>query len=198
MDNISDYVYTTQSTMTEATMNVQCPVPGCTYSTGEQPSNVAAALLTAHTTTHTSGTRRRGPKVDRPPLRDNLDEVGWNTFLQNWQMFVRANDVEGADQPTQLMWCCDASLKSKVTAICPDVDTKPIAEVLATLKKIADIPVAVTVKRIELLQMTQDAEEKVRSFHSRIQGKAMTCGFKIKCHHTHATNAAFLVITRRK
>ena len=112
--------------------DIHCPFDGCTYNT------VAAALLMAHTAgSHNSsqGTQRcRPPKVDRPRLVDTIGEETWNSFKQDWEMFIRANDVEVADQSIQLFSCCDTELKAKVTAICPDIFSKTVSEILILLK----------------------------------------------------------------
>ena len=174
--------------------NVQCPVPNCPYKTGEQEPGVVAALLIAHTTVHTSApasppatTRRRPPKVNRPNLADNLTEVSWNAFLQDWETFVRANEIDAADRAIQLFSCCDGELKGKLTSICPDVYTKTEEQLITLLKSLAVIPIATTVKINELLQMHQNAGETIRAFHSRVKGQAAICKFHQKCTHQHAT-----------
>ena len=53
--------------------DIQCPVDGCQYSTGDVDSVVVAALLNAHTVgahTASQSTRqqRQPPKVERPQL----------------------------------------------------------------------------------------------------------------------------------
>ena len=168
--------------------DIHCPIPNCTYSTGPKAPEVAAALLNTHATVHQTGTgHRRGPKADRPPLSDNLEEVGWNAFLQDWETFVRANDVAPGDQAVQLFLCCNASLKSKILSICPDVHTKTKDQLLVMLKSLAVIPIAASVRIHELLQMFQNSGESVRSFHSRVKGKALTCRFEVTCNHPHVT-----------
>ena len=77
------------------------------------------------------------------------------------------------------------ALKAKITALSPDILNLPVNEVLDLLKKITVTPVATTVKRNELLQLTQDAGEKIRTFFSRVKGKAITCGLRKECTHPH-------------
>ena len=132
--------------MTTAREDVECPVPACTYRTGEHDAAVAAAMLMAHITVHNApqapvAPQRRPPKVDRPKLLDSLDEVGWNAFLQEWEPFLRTNDIDAGDQAIQLFTCCDSVLKSKITLICPDVHTKTVDELLTALKSLVVIPV---------------------------------------------------------
>ena len=172
--------------------DIQCPVAGCTYNTGDFDNAVAAALLMAHTAgDHSAGSvqQRRPPKVDRPQLADDINEEAWNAFQYSWTMFVQANGIADADKAVQLYSCCSTALKSKVTAIHHDILTKAPNEVLALLKTLTVIPVAVSVKRNELLQMTQDAGETIRTFFSRLNAKAVTCRFKVECTHAHADGA---------
>ena len=97
--------------------NIQCPVEDCQYATGDVDNAVAAALLMAHTAgSHSANSferprRSRPPKVDRPQLKDNISEETWNAFTYSWDIFVRANDVDDADQTVQLYSCCDLALK---------------------------------------------------------------------------------------
>jgi len=121
--------------------NIHCPVEDCQYATGDFDNAVAAALLMAHTAgSHSAGRperhRPRPPKVDRPQLKDNISEETWNAFKYSWDIFVRANDVEDADQTVQLYSCCDLALKSKVTAVHHDILNQSVQELLHLLKTI--------------------------------------------------------------
>ena len=172
------------------TEDVACPVPACTYRTGAHTPEISAALLLGHITVHQSAAsqaapQRRPPKVDRPRLTDSLEEVGWNAFLQDWETFVRANGISAADQAIQLFSCCDGTLKGKITSICPDVHTKTKDQLLTMMKDLAVIPIAASVRVNELLQMYQHSGESIRTFHSRVKGKALTCRFKVECSHVH-------------
>ena len=57
---------------------------------------------------------------------------------------------------------------------------------MTLMKNLTVTPVAISVKRNELLQMCQDAGETIRTFLSRVKGKAVTCRFKVECTHNHA------------
>ena len=147
---------------------IQCPCDGCEYETADMSEAVTVALLNAHTAgTHNAPVagntqqRRRTPKVDRPVLKDNMTEESWNAFLQSWNIFVRGNDVEDAELTVQLYSACDMSLKGKLTAMDQDILQKPVQDILDMLKNITVTPIARTVKRKELLQMSQDAGEKI-------------------------------------
>ena len=138
-------------------VNVQCPIDGCNYETGNFPPAVVASLLSAHTVgSHTpaapAAPARRPPKVDRPELSDGIDEETWNTFDQSWIIFVRANGIEDADKAVQLYSCCRPSLKQKITAVHPDFLERPAHELLPLLKSLIVIPVSRTVKKNEFFK----------------------------------------------
>ena len=172
-----------------------CRVEGCEFQTDNVPNAIAAAQLTGHNSVHVvqpqvpapapAAVQRRGPKVDRPQLTDSINEVTWNAFMQDWNTFVRANHIEDIDKSIQLLSCCDGDLKGKVASICPDAYTKTAEELLVIVKRLAVIPVAVTVKRNELWSMRQNSGEPVRAFHSRVKGMADICKFLIPCNHQH-------------
>ena len=56
-------------------------------------------------------------------------------------------------------------------------------DLLAAVKRLAVIPVAVCERRSELLQLKQDHGEGVRSFYARVKGKTDTCSNRIQCPH---------------
>ena len=169
-------------------VNVKCPC--CEYETGESADSIiAVALLNAHVAgTHSNSSpsqARRAPKVDRPTLKDNVTEETWNAVIQSWEIFVRGNGIETNDQTVQLYTCCDTVLKTKLTAMNPNILQEPVEHVLGVLKTISVIPVAITVKRNELFQMHQDAGESIQSFLLRVKGKAITCRLQKECTHPH-------------
>jgi len=55
------------------------------------------------------------------------------------------------------------------------------ADILSIIKRLAVIPVAISVQRSELLNLTQCDSETVRSFFARIRGKAITCNYSLAC-----------------
>ena len=170
-------------------VNVACPIEGCNYETGDYPASIVAALLSAHTAgAHTTAptTTRRPPKVDRPELSDGTDEEAWNTFVQSWTIFVKANHVEDDELAVQLYSCCRPSLKQKVTAVHPDFLDRGANDLLPLLKALTVIPIARTVKQNEFLHMKQDPSESIRTYFSKVKSKAITCRFKKVCSHPHA------------
>ena len=175
-------------------VNLTCP--GCDYQTGEFNQAIAIAYFNAHlAVAHAAPAPaprpvqpRQTPRVDRPPLTDNITEETGNAFDQSWAVYLRANDVPDNEEAVQLYSCCDMALKTKLTSTNPNIINEPVDVVLILLKTLTVIPVAKTVKRNELLKMQQDAGENIRTFLSRVKGKAITCSLQKECAHPHAHN----------
>ena len=52
---------------------------------------------------------------------------------------------------------------------------------LSKIKLMAVIPVAICVRRAELLSTKQDHGESARSFYAKVKGKAATCSYSVVC-----------------
>ena len=100
-------------------------------------------------------------------------------------MFVMANGVSTADQPVHLFACCDPDLQAKVTATDDNILSSNIDEMLKLLRSLSVVPVAINVQRSELLRMQQQPGEAIRTFFSRVRGKAITCRLQLECAEEH-------------
>ena len=94
----------------------------------------------------------------------------------------RTESLSPAEISQQLFECCDEDLgndllKNNSTSIIRTTE----AGLLAMIKRLAVTPVAVSVRRSDLLTMTQCDGESARSFFARIKGKADTCAYSLEC-----------------
>ena len=173
--------------------NLKYSGAGCKFETGEfEDASIVIALLNNHTTVSHSmlPCAKKGPKVDRPILSDNLTEEKWNGFLQGWKLFTEANSVSIEDQPVQLFACCDTDLRAKATSTNEKILDSSVEEMLVYLHKLSVVPVAIFVQRTELLRMTQSSDEPIRAFFSRVRGKSLICRFRMNCPYQHANDMA--------
>ena len=69
-----------------------------------------------------------------------------------------------------------APLKSSPTA----VDGNE-ANLMTIMKQLAVVPVAVSIRRSELLACRQDHGESGRAYYAKLMGKAATCSYTVKC-----------------
>ena len=158
-----------------------CPV--CGYATEDVDVIGAAALMNAHSTTHqqqpqpaqVQTTTRHAPKLERPKLKLNASNEEWNMFFRRWTTYKVGSHITDDVATSQLLECTTEELGDVVLRAYPDFTAKPITEAITILKSLAVVPVALGVLRAELTSMHQEADEKFRTFASRVQGKAETC-----------------------
>ena len=167
---------------------IQCPIAECPYSTEDVDAAVAAALLVIHNNVHVSApnnanaaTRQRAPKIERPRVSAGSSEEIWNTFITRWAMFKRGTGLTGAEAAQHLFHCCEDDLGDALLKAHPDAVTGNEDELLKKIKKMAVIPVAVCVRRAELMSMRQDHGENARAFYAKVKGKAATCSYSAGC-----------------
>ena len=164
---------------------IQCPIPGCEYVTADVDASVAASLLLIHNNVHLAGSsssqKQKPPKIDRPKISKGISEEAWNVFISRWDMFKDGTALAGKETIQQLFQCCDEDLSEDILRCNKDCTSGTEKQLLAAIKNLAVIPVAITVRRSELLSMKQNDKESVRSFFARINGKAATCAYNIPC-----------------
>ena len=157
---------------------------------------MAAVLLTIHNNEHLAAprnsetaVRQRAPKIDRPKISAGSSEETWNTFITRWAMFKRSTGMAGADTVQQLFHCCDEDLGDSILKGHPDAINQDEDCLLHKIKQMAVIPVAISVRRADLLNTKQDHGENVRSLYAKVKGKAATCSYSIVCTSETCTQA---------
>ena len=169
----------------------KCPMEGCPYKTDDVDANVAAVMLTIHNNVHMKSnpnqgtsdavTRQRAPKIERPRISAGSSEETWNTFSTRWTMFKRSTAITGAECVEQLFHCCDEDLGDSILKGHPDAVTGTEDNLVKIIKQMAVIPVAISVRRADLLGSKQDHGENARAFYAKVKGKASTCSYSIEC-----------------
>ena len=182
---------------------MKCPLPGCSYSTGDQTEPVAIAYLNAHMYAHapqpaqqqavTSNVNRGGPKLDRPTIEPGVSMEEWTMFTRRWEIFKAGSQITDANASHHLFQCADRALGDALLKTDADIISKDVDAVLSTMKKLAVIPVATGILRSELLEMKQHRDEAFRKFASRVRGKAETCEYEISvtCECTKVNRVNF-------
>ena len=166
---------------------VLCPIDGCDYRTDDVDPGLAAALLTVHNNAHVNApaparATQRAPKIQRPSVSRSSTEETWNSFLARWRLFKRGTGLRPNEACQQLFECCDEELGDDILKNSnTDIAELDEDELLVLIKRLAVTPVAVSVRRADLLSMSQCDDEKARTFYARIKGKAATCAYNIGC-----------------
>ena len=168
---------------------IQCPIQDCTYATEDVDPAIAAALLTIHNNAHTSATvtgaaaptRQRAPKIDRPKISRGSSEEVWNSFTTRWSLFKRGTYLSTGETVQHLFQCCDDELGDSILKGNPNVVNGTEDVLLAAIKQLAVVPVAISVRRADLLTSKQDHGENARAFVAKLKGKAATCSYTVVC-----------------
>ena len=165
---------------------LKCPYANCEETITNDDKEIAIALFNAHVGTHTSARQveqksMKSEKIARPKISQGLPEEGWNSFLIQWKLYKTSAGLSATESKLQLIYCCDQELIENVLRSDPNIIEKDETDQLSSIRKLSVVPVAMGVRRSEMLNLTQDAGELSRSFLARIQGKAATCDFSTKC-----------------
>ena len=172
---------------------IQCPIEGCQYETEDVEASIAAALILVHGNIHKNESfsstckRQKPPKLDRPHIGLDASEETWNSFITRWKMFTESSELTPQETVRQLFHCCEEDLGDKVLKGHPDAVSGDAQQLLEVIKKLAVVPVAVSVRRAELLSTRQDHGENIRSYVAKLQGKAATCNYSMVCSKSDCT-----------
>ena len=167
--------------------SIACPIADCEYATGDvDPVIAAAALLTVHNNIHIGAAaphhaKQKAPKLSRPSISSESTEETWNAFKARWDLFKRGTQLTPQEVTQQLFQCCDNILGNNLLRGDPNIVSRTEDDLVTAIKRLAVIPVAISVRRSDLLAVQQCDGESVRSFFARIKGKATTCQYNVDC-----------------
>ena len=153
----------------------KCPL--CEYQTDDLDPSLAAAQLNIHAIFHSQQNTPQ-PKLERPRIDVGVEEEVWNNFLRKFSAFKVGSCINATNEPTQLLSCCTDGLTDVILKYDPDIHSKDIDSIKQTIKSFAVIPVAIGVRRAELMQLRQAPDESFRNFAAKVTGKAETCNFR--------------------
>ena len=171
---------------------IQCPMDGCAYVTNDVDAAIAAALLMVHNNVHTTTGARaapsKAPRIQRPSISRGSTEETWNAFSARWRMFKQGTSLPVGETCQQLFQCCDEELGDDILRNAnTDIIRFNENDLLKLIKRLAVTPVAVSVRRSDLLALSQCDGEGVRAFYAKIKGKAATCAYSIECTSSTCT-----------
>ena len=72
-------------------------------------------LLQSHIASHTQPTavkssKQKSPSIERPKLKQDINEEEWDTFTQEWKRLKRSTDIPFGQEADKLFDCCENSL----------------------------------------------------------------------------------------
>ena len=152
-----------------------CPFTGCEEQVINADKDVAIALFNAHISTHTANAGQNqgsGPskskKLTRPKITQGMLVESWNSFGVLWNLYKKGAGLSEAECGLQLIYCCDEELMEQLLRADPNIVTKPENEQMESIRKLAVVPVAMGVRRSEMLNMSQDVSKLSRTFHAKV------------------------------
>lgn len=157
---------------------VKCPIPGCTYEADAEDTQIVVTLLNIHALTHKQPAHNPAPpqpKLDRPKIDIGVEEEVWNGFVRRWEAFKVGSGISDVTASMQLFQCATEALGDLILKADPNIQSKPVEEVKSQMREFAVIPVAIGVRRAELMQLRQAPDELFRTFAAKVKGKAETC-----------------------
>ena len=138
---------------------ISCPVTTCEYKTEDVEPSLAVALLTLHNHEHMANpvrsndnpTKQKPPKLERPRIGKESSEETWNVFYTRWTLFVRGTAMTTEETVQQLFECCSEDLGDDILRGHPNSVSGTVEELLEVIKKLSVLPVAISVRRSELI-----------------------------------------------
>lgn len=166
---------------------IPCQFPDCAYVAEHASEAVAIAMFSSHIVVHqqpaiiNTATKQKVPPIDRPEIKQDVDDEDWATFIAEWTRFKRCTDIPEHSVCDQLFQCCERSLGRLLIKESPDIIAAGEEALLHAMKRMAVIRIATSVRRANLLASKQDHGESFREFYANVKAAASTCDFNVRC-----------------
>ena len=172
---------------------ISCAYTGCDCQSEDVTEPIACALLQSHSFSHATAapavqaavpapvTENRGPKLERLHIGIGVSMEEWNVFTRRWQVFKAGFGIDDISALLQLFQCVSKELGDNLLKSDAEVASRPVADLLISMRRLAVISIATGVLRTDLMQMCQRRDEPFRAFGARVHGKADTCAFFADC-----------------
>ena len=174
-------------------LQMPCGIGECTFVASHDDKDILLALFSNHEKHHdyqanvaTAPQQKepsRAPKLERPKISVCGSEETWNNFILRWNNYKRTSGIPSNVMTGELFECCSTELGDDILREDNTILDGSAENLMTVMRKFAVIPVAKTVRRSEVLMMKQDHKEGIRSYFSRVKGKADTCAYLVKCIH---------------
>ena len=179
---------------------MECDVPGCGFKTPDGIPTYDQCLQrlqihanSVHIQRATSAATSKPDKLRRPSISEGITEADWVWFEDRWTRYKDSTGLEGKDIVNQLWDCANKELARRCYEAGSNKDITE-DELLRRLKRLSIKAQNKLVNIVEFLSLTQDTDEPVAMFLSRLKGQASVCDFTVKCSenaavvHSYADN----------
>ena len=87
-------------------------------------------------------TKQKLPPIERPVLKQDVNEEEWETFIQEWRLFKRCASIPKGQESDQLFDCCEKGLGRLLLKEDSDIIDAGEEALIGAMKKMAVIKVA--------------------------------------------------------
>ena len=179
---------------------MECDVVGCGFKTPDGIPTYDQCLQrlqihanSVHIQRAASAASSKPDKLRRPSISEGITEADWVWFEDRWTRYKESTGLEGKDIVNQLWDCANKELARRCYEAGNNKDITE-DELLRRLKRLSIKAQNKLVNIVEFLSLTQDTDEPVAMFLSRLKGQASVCDFTVKCSenvavvHSYADN----------
>ena len=159
---------------------IKCQFNQCEYAAEHASEAVAIAMLSSHRDVHQGSalrvaTKQRVPKIDRPELKQDINDEDWQTFEAEWRRFKRCTEMGQGEIADQLFQCCDKSLSRLLLKEDPTIIEAGEDALMDAMRRMAVLHVATSVRRTNIMLLKQDHGQTFREFFANVHATASTC-----------------------
>ena len=167
-----------------------CPAGGgCLYKTPELEFAESLELLQMHErTAHgggnvaVAGRDRKPEKFPRPTIGIDETSEKWDDFVTAWGQYKEEYSLQGSALTRQLYACCTPELATGLSrSTCGKHFTLQENQLLSNMKELSVQYQNPAVYVQTFLSSSQQEDENVRHYLSRLKGIASHCNFQTKC-----------------
>ena len=87
--------------------------------------------------------KAKPPSMSLPKVARDIMDDQWASFVNEWESFKNTTDLPGDSVNRYILSCCEEDLRTSVLRAEPRVVSKTEEEVLAAIKKLAVMSIAV-------------------------------------------------------
>ena len=114
------------------------------------------------------------PPIEILILKQDVTEKEWKCFTQEFKRLKRCVAIPSGQEANVLFSCCVRSLGRLLLKEDAGIIEAGKEKLLEAMKKMADIRVAVSIRRTQLMSMKQEPGQSIREFYANANAQAFT------------------------
>ena len=128
------------------------------------------------------GEKNKPEKFPRPSIEADSTTEAWEDFEATWNQYKEEYNLSGKGLIRQLHACCSTDLKTSLSRLtCGKQFEQTEVNLMKLMKQLAVRHQNPAVHVQEFLGLTQQADEGVRHYLTRLRGVAGRCDFNVNC-----------------